>query len=248
MDFPVRRVLPYVWAYPGNFGALPATWQSPARLAVVRQIGFAAALGLRLGYVDDPVYVRDLAEHAARASGGHAWSPLLHAQAPSAALVLHDGAKVFASICARLLWIEGDLASSLARWPEAPDLRGLDLGALEDRHVVWLGALWRDPAVQGHRIGDALTSAMALDALLRWRWGLILGVRKRQGLDALDLAPFRRLEAPLRAVGAGDADYALLAATRRAVRAQFGIPDEAESDLREPPGLAGGGRRAEKQP
>jgi GNAT superfamily N-acetyltransferase len=178
--------------------------------------------GLTASIVLDHHWVRHYAEEVAKASGGKAWSPLAYAEQPCAALLLHDSdGKIFATIAARLLWIEGDLGAAMRRWPEAPEI-GPGLGGdIADRHVVWLGALWRDPALRGRGLGDALTEAMALDALLRWRFGHIVGVRRDQGLMALDMAPFRRAEAPLRTKDG--AEYALLAAARAQLRDLAGV-------------------------
>jgi hypothetical protein len=220
MRFPAFHARP--WRDALSLAAAPQSWRAPLVAHVDRLHARFAEAGLFASIVFEREWVTHYALEVAAASGGKAWSPLAHADQPCAALLVHDSAcKIFAVIAARLLWIEGTLADAMRRWPEAPAI-GPDLAAdIADRHVVWLGALWRDPTLRGRGLGGALTEAMALDALLRWRFGHIVGVRRDQGLMALDMAPFRRAESPLRT--RDGADYALVAACRAQLRDLAGV-------------------------
>jgi len=217
---------PRGWAKPWlesiDFASLPEPWRLPVRARAQDLATFAAAKGLTIAQVEGAEAVQTIARAVAAETGGHAWSPLLHAKPPCVALLLTDGVQVFGTVASRLLWIEGDLRSAMRRWPEQAELAGLDLGAdIADQHIVWLGGLWRDATVKGSRIGGALTMLAAFDALLRWKFAWAVGVRTDRALMALDMAPFRRLEAPLRREGPPgslDGSYALFAATRRALR------------------------------
>lgn len=210
------------WSWPAALPPTPEAWRDAVLgRAWVLRARFDDS-GLMASIVFDKDWVRYYANEIAQASGGKAWSPLAQAEAPCAAMLLHDEQRrVYAAIGARLLWIEGGLAEAMRRWPEAPTV-GPELAAdIADRHVVWMGALWRDPAMQGRGLGGALTEAMALDALLRWRFGHIVGLRRDRGLLALDMAPFRRVEAPV--ATQDGADYALVAAARAQLRALAGV-------------------------
>ena len=219
MDFPADSARPWLESLP--WAIAPEAWRGPLRAQAERLGARFAERGLSASIVFEPAWVRGYAEAVARETGGKAWSPLSYAVSPCAALVLHNGARVHATIGARLMWIEGALGVAMRRWPEAPNV-GPDLAAdIVDRHVVWLGALWRDPVLQGQGLGQALTEAMAIDALCRWRFSHLVGVRRDRGLLALEMAPFRRLEAPLTTGDGGT--YALVAAARAQVRALFAV-------------------------
>jgi hypothetical protein len=134
------------------------------------------------------------------------------------ALAAKGSSRAVAAICVRHLWVEGTLGAALRSQfgTDAPNERVEFDGDLArdvaDCHIAWASGLWRDDALRGSRIGSDMVGLAACDAMARWRWSWLVGLRRGEAQGRLGLGPFDRLEAPCR-TATGDM---MLVAARRA--------------------------------
>lgn len=206
-------------------GAPPGARERAARIAA-SYMAKAHERGCAIHWTNDLAWAERV---AMRTPLPHVWAPLRAHHWPDfrqstsvIALAPTGGGLVVATICIRLLWIEGDLGEAMLSQFGTQSFNeilkfGGDLSRdVRDCHVAWACGLWRADQLRGTRIGHDLVTLAAIDALARWRWSWFLGVRRPSAQDRLGLSPFNRLEAPV--VSPDTRELMLVAAGRKSIR------------------------------
>lgn len=186
--------------------ATPQTRSALGR-ATAAFLARAAECGCDVYWTDDLPWIQRLHEAT---DLPHLWAPLRAQHWPDyrattaiLALTPMGARNAVAAICVRRLWVEGALDQTLLSafgtysYNEILSFGGDLCADVADCHIAWACGLWRADMLRGQRIGRDLVSMAAIDALARWKWSWLLGLRRDEAHKRLGLAPFDRLESPV---------------------------------------------------